>query len=183
VSAHPWQHTASIAGRSVQFQGVLPSQRRCSRRHSTSGQRDRPLGQRDRQSTRPAYSCDQHGRTDEVANCHRLRQAVLGRGRDRPLQIDHRTQAAGTLILSTTNRSCHRPRRPQPNAGMCTPEVRPVRDNNSIVTASKIRIHLRPGAMQQSLAYVNNCARTALQPLCYGGYRCEQFLQRHAQPS
>ena len=27
---------------------------------------------------------------------------------------------------------------------MCTPEVRPVRDNNSIVTASKTRIHLRP---------------------------------------
>jgi hypothetical protein len=65
------------------------------------------------------------------------------RPRDRPLQVDHRTPAASTLIRAQQAEVAIRLRRPQPNAGMCTPEVRPVRDNNDIVTASKSRIHSR----------------------------------------
>ncbi|MGO6943079.1 transposase [Rhizobium johnstonii] len=101
----------------------------------------------DRSDTGIDSQCDRHiaaintdGRMKwQTATGYGKRSLV--RGCDRRLQVDHRTPAASTLIPRATDRSCYRRRRPQPNAGMCMAEVRPVQDSNGIDITSKSRIH------------------------------------------
>lgn len=97
-------------------------------------------GCRDRQPARPAYRGDQQRRADEVASSDRLWQAVARRNCYRPLQVDHRTPASGTILRRAADGSCHWLRHTQSHACVCTPEIRPVQDSYGIATASKIEI-------------------------------------------
>lgn len=94
----------------------------------------------DPEPTRPPNRGDQHRWPDEVAGCDRLRETISGRDRNRSLQIDHRTQVAGAFIRSAADGSRHRLCRPQSNAGMRTPEIRPLQNRHRVARASKTEI-------------------------------------------
>lgn len=77
------------------------------------------------------------------------------RDRNRSLQVDRRASTEGTLVRRTTDGSCHGLCHPQSNAGMRTPEIRPVRDSYRIDTASKTEI-------RSFIDRCTNAARNAL---------------------
>ncbi len=97
-------------------------------------------GRRSGRSTKPTYRGDRCRWSDEMAGRYRLWETSTGRDRDRSLQIDHRLPAAGRHIPSAADGSRHRLYRPQSNAGMRTPEIRPLQKGYRIATTSKTEI-------------------------------------------
>jgi len=57
-------------------------------------------------------------------------------------QIDHRHPAEGTLVCSTADGSGHWLRRPETDARMRPPEIRPMQKRYRIARTSKTEIHL-----------------------------------------
>ncbi len=69
-------------------------------------------------------------RSAEMACDHRLRQADFGRNGDGAIQGNNRPAFACPFILRSADIGCSGRCRSQPNARMCTPEIRSLPDNN-----------------------------------------------------